>query len=138
MGVFGGCQDTAMAKDLLYFEQVDAGFDQMSGIAMAQAMQGNLFFIPQALTTLRMVVCTPPRSRGVVAVWLPFSPPLRLGNNNTGLRCTNQNRRSNSRVVFGSGTKRSLFLIPFGVTDMNTLTSRINISNLQTQSFAKA
>lgn len=55
-----------------------------------------------------MVVCTPPRSRAVVAVWLPFSPPLRLGNSNTGLRCTDQKRRSISKVVSGNGTNRSV------------------------------
>jgi len=45
-----------MAEDFLYLEQIDARFDQMSGVAVAQAMQGDLFFIPQSATTLRIVV----------------------------------------------------------------------------------
>jgi hypothetical protein len=61
---------------LLNFKQINASFNQVSGITVAQAMRGNLFFIPQALTTLRMVTCTPPRypraaSRDVPS--LPFS-----------------------------------------------------------------
>ena len=54
--VLGGGQDGAMAEDFLYLEQIDARFDQMSGVAVTQAMQGDLFFIPQAATTLRIVV----------------------------------------------------------------------------------
>ena len=52
----GGGQDGTMAEDFLYLEQIDTRFDQMSGIAVAQAVQGDLFFIPQAATTLRIVV----------------------------------------------------------------------------------
>ena len=54
--VFGGGQDGAMAEDFLYLEQIDTRFDQMSGIAVPQTVQGDLFFIPQAATTLRIVV----------------------------------------------------------------------------------
>lgn len=54
--VLGGGQDRAMAEDFLYLEQVDARFDQMSCIAVTQAVQGDLFFIPQSATTLRIVV----------------------------------------------------------------------------------
>jgi hypothetical protein len=32
-----------MAENLLHLEQVDARFDQMSGIAVPQAVRGNLF-----------------------------------------------------------------------------------------------
>jgi len=56
VGIFGRGQDRAMAEDFLYFEQIDARFDQMSGIAVAQAVQGDLFFIPQSATTWRIVV----------------------------------------------------------------------------------
>ena len=56
VGIFGGGQDGAMAEDFLYLEQIDARFDQMSGVAVAKAMQGDLFFIPQSATTLRIVV----------------------------------------------------------------------------------
>ena len=52
----GGGQDGAMAEDFLYLEQVDARFDQMSCVAVPQIVQGDLFFIPQAATTLRIVV----------------------------------------------------------------------------------
>ncbi len=48
VGVFGGGQDGAMAENLLYLEQVDARFDQVSGIGVTKAVRGNLFFIPQA------------------------------------------------------------------------------------------
>lgn len=51
VGIFGGSQDGVMAEDFLDFEQVDAGFDQVGGIAVAQTVGGNLFFIPQSATT---------------------------------------------------------------------------------------
>ncbi len=51
MGVSGGGQHTAVAKDFLDFQQINPGFDQVSGIAVAQAVQGDLFFKPQAVTT---------------------------------------------------------------------------------------
>jgi hypothetical protein len=35
MGVSGGAQDGAVTEDFLYFEQVDARFDQMGGITVA-------------------------------------------------------------------------------------------------------
>jgi len=34
VGVAGGSEDRVMAEDLLYLDQVDAGFDQVSGIAV--------------------------------------------------------------------------------------------------------
>jgi hypothetical protein len=37
-----------VAKDFLYLKQVNAGFNQMGGVTVAQAVQGNLFFTPQA------------------------------------------------------------------------------------------
>jgi len=67
MRVLGGGQDGAMAKDFLHFEQVDAGFDQMCCITVAQTVRGDLFFIPHSATTLRRAACTPPRSSGLVA-----------------------------------------------------------------------
>ncbi len=86
MRVFAGCQDAAVTKNLLNLKQINACFNQVSGITVAQAMRGNLFFIPQASTTLRIAICTPPLSNGDVAEKLPFKPALRLGNNQTGLR----------------------------------------------------
>jgi len=131
MRVPAGGQNAYMPENLLNLEQINARLNQMrglpvrctqTGVTVAQAMRRNLFFIPQEATTLRMVACTPPRypraasrdvpslpfSNGVVAVRLPFRPPLRLGNIKTGLWCTDQNRRSRSSVTSGSGTKRSL------------------------------
>ncbi len=67
MSVFTGCQDATVTKDFLYLKQINTGFDQVSGIAVPQRMKGNLFFIPQASTTLRMAACTPPRCSGVMA-----------------------------------------------------------------------
>ena len=37
----------------------------------------------------------------------PFKPPWRLGNNSTGLRCTDQKRRKSWWVACGRGTRRS-------------------------------
>lgn len=48
VGVSGGSQDGAMAEDLLNFEQVDACFDQMGCVAMAQAVGCDLFLSPQS------------------------------------------------------------------------------------------
>ena len=92
MGVTDGGENGMMAEELLYLDQIDAGLDQMGGIAVAQAVGRDLFFRPQVWTTLCSVVCTPPGSIGVVAVAAAFTPPWRLGNNSTGLRCTFQNR----------------------------------------------
>jgi hypothetical protein len=47
----------------------------VSGVAVAKAVGRNLFFIPQETTTLCSVVCTPPRSSGVLAVAAPAKPP---------------------------------------------------------------
>ena len=86
-------ENGVMAEDLLDLDQVDAGFDQVRGVAVAQAVWRDLFFRPQVSMTLCSVVCTPPASIGVVAVAAPFKPPWRLGNNSTELRCTDQKRR---------------------------------------------
>jgi hypothetical protein len=51
MGIAGGGQDAVVAEDFLDFQQVDTGFDQMGGIAVAQAVRGNLFFRPQSWAT---------------------------------------------------------------------------------------
>ena len=67
MSVFGAGQDGVVTEDFLYFERVDARFDQMSGITVTKAVGGDLFFIPQWEATLQRVLWTPPRSSGVVA-----------------------------------------------------------------------
>jgi len=55
VGISTGSQNTAMTKNLLNFKQINASFNQVRGITMAQAVRRNLFFKPQALTTLHMV-----------------------------------------------------------------------------------
>ena len=82
-----------VAKNLLHLDQIDPGFDQVCGVTVPKAVRGDLFFRPQVSMTLCRVVCTPPESIGVLAVAAPFTPPCRLGNNSTGLRCTDQKRR---------------------------------------------
>ena len=94
MGIADGGENGVMAKELLHLEQIDAGLDQVGGVGMAQRMGGDLFFRPQAATTWCRVVCTPPGSIGEVAVAARFTPPWRLGNSSTGLRCTRQKRRN--------------------------------------------
>ena len=75
VGIAGGGEYRVMAENLLDFEQVDAGFDQVGCIAVAQTVRGDLFFRPQASTTLCRVVCTPPRSKGERALCAAFRPP---------------------------------------------------------------
>lgn len=48
MGITGGGEDAVVTEDFLYLQQIDAGFDQMGGVAMAQTVRGNLFFKPQS------------------------------------------------------------------------------------------
>ena len=93
MGVADGGENGVMAEEFLYLDQIDTGLDQVGCIAMSKRVGRDLFFRPQALTTLCSVVCTPPRSIGVEALAAAFKPPRRLGNNSTGLRCTCQKRR---------------------------------------------
>ena len=93
MRVANGGENGVVAEELLYLDQIDAGLDQVGGIGMSKRVGRDLFFRPQDSTTLCRVVCTPPGSIGVVAVAAPFKPPWRLGNNSTGLRCTDQKRR---------------------------------------------
>lgn len=94
MGVSDGGENGVVPEEFLYFDQIDTGLDQVSGIAVAQAVGGDLFFSPQVSATLRKVFCTPPRSSGVLAAAAPFRPTCRLGNSSTGLRCTSQKRRN--------------------------------------------
>lgn len=48
VGIAGGGQDTMVAEDFLDFEQVNASFDQMRGVAVTQTVRANLFFKPQS------------------------------------------------------------------------------------------
>ena len=51
MGVTEGGEDGLVPEDFLHFQQVDACFDQMRGIAVAQAVWRNSFFKPQSWMT---------------------------------------------------------------------------------------
>ena len=53
MGVAQGGEDGLMAEDFLHFQQVNARFNQMRGIAVAQAVWRNSFFKPQSRATCR-------------------------------------------------------------------------------------
>ena len=51
VGIAGGGENGVMAEKLLHFDQIDTGFDQVGGIAVAQAVWRNLFFRPQDAIT---------------------------------------------------------------------------------------
>ena len=67
-------ENRMVAEDLLDFEEIDALFDQVRGVAVAQAVRGDLFFNPHSVATWRKVLCTPPRSSGEVAWAAPLRP----------------------------------------------------------------
>ncbi len=75
VGVAGGGENAVMTEDLLDLDQIDTGLDQVGGVAVPKAVGRDLFFSPQAPATRRKVICTPPRSRGEVALAAPFTPP---------------------------------------------------------------
>ena len=56
MGITERGEDGLMTENLLHFQQVNARFNQMRGIAVAQAVWRNSFFKPQAWTTWCKVV----------------------------------------------------------------------------------
>ena len=64
-------ENGVVAEDLLHLDQINAGFDQVGCVAVAQAVRGDLFFRPQAVMTLCRVFCTPPGSSGVVTAAAP-------------------------------------------------------------------
>ena len=74
VGEADGGENRVMAEVFLHLDQIDAGLDQVSGVGVA-TVRGDLFFRPQASTTLCRVVCTPPRSMCVVASAAPGKPP---------------------------------------------------------------
>src|SRR4030042_771533 len=81
-----GREPGAVLRQQIGLDEADAGRDQVGGIAVAQAVRGDLFFKPQLPMTWCKASCTPPGSSGVVALTAPRRPPWRLGNSNTGLR----------------------------------------------------
>lgn len=56
VGIAGGGENGVMAEEFLHLDQIDASFDQMGGIGVAQAVWRDLFFRPQDWTTLCRVV----------------------------------------------------------------------------------
>ena len=62
MRIADGGENGVMAEELLHLDQIDAGLDQVRCVAVSQRVWRDLFFRPQAPTTLCRVVCTPPRS----------------------------------------------------------------------------
>ena len=68
VGVTRGGEDAVVAENLLHFQQIDAGFDQVGGIAVAQAVRADVFLRPISCTTCCKAFCTPPRSSGACAV----------------------------------------------------------------------
>lgn len=54
VGVTQGGEYGLMAENLLYFQQVNTRFDQMRGIAVAQAVRGKSFLKPQSRAIWRM------------------------------------------------------------------------------------
>lgn len=53
MRIANRSENRVMPENLLDLDELDAGLDQVSGIGMAQAMWGNLFFRLQDSTTAR-------------------------------------------------------------------------------------
>jgi len=56
VGVAGGGENAVMTEDLLDLDQIDTGFDQVGGVAVAQAVGRDLFFSPHAPITRCKVV----------------------------------------------------------------------------------
>jgi len=103
VGIFGGGQNGAVAGDFLHLEQIDACFDQVRGVGVAKTVGRDLFFIPQASTTLCRVICTPPRSSGAGC----FEPALAIGKQEDGVAMHLPETRD-AKVTCGKGTNRSL------------------------------
>ena len=47
VGVANGGENRVMAEVFLDLDQIDTGLDQVGGIAVAQAVRGDVFFKPQ-------------------------------------------------------------------------------------------
>ena len=75
VGVADGGEYRVVAEVFLDFDEVDARFDQVGCIAVAQAVRADVFFRPQAVTTLCRVVWTPPASMCVLARAAHLTPP---------------------------------------------------------------
>ena len=51
VGVAGRGENRVMTQNLLHFKQVNAGFNQVGGVAVAKAVRRDLFFSPQSMAT---------------------------------------------------------------------------------------
>jgi len=79
VSVAGGSENAVMAEDLLDFDQIDTGFDQVGGVAVAQAVGRDLFFSPQWPMTRASARCTPSAFNAVVVLAAACKPRWRSG-----------------------------------------------------------
>ena len=86
MGIAGGGEYRVVPEDLLYLDQIDAGLDQVRGVAVSKAVGGDLFFRPQWPMTRASARCTPSAFNAVVVLAAACKPRWRSGKSNTGLR----------------------------------------------------
>ena len=86
VGIAGGGENGVVPEELLYLDQIDTGLDQVRGIAVAQAVGGDLFFRPQWPMTRASARCTPSAFNAVVVLAAASKPRWRSGKSNTGLR----------------------------------------------------
>jgi len=86
VGIAGGGEDGVVPEELLYLDQIDTGLNQVSGIAVAQAVGGDLFFRPQWPMTRASARWTPSAFNAVVVLAAACKPRWRSGKSNTGLR----------------------------------------------------
>jgi len=86
VGIAGGGENGVVPEELLHLDQIDTGLDQVRGIAVAQAVRGNLFFKPQWPMTRASARCTPSAFNAVVVLAAACRPRWRSGKSSTGLR----------------------------------------------------
>jgi len=86
VGIAGGGEYRVVSEELLYLDQIDPGLDQVSCIAVSQAVGGDLFFRPQWPMTRASARCTPSAFNAVVVLAAACKPRWRSGKSNTGLR----------------------------------------------------
>ena len=67
LGIEGSGGGARVPEQALDVAKAQALFEQMSGEAVAQGVDGDFFLIPDCATTAFMAACVPPRSMCVVA-----------------------------------------------------------------------
>ena len=75
VGITNRRENRVVTENLLDLDEVDAGLDQVSGIAMSKTVGGDLFFRPQVSMTRLSARCTPSRSSAEVALAAALKPP---------------------------------------------------------------